>query len=78
MERRIWLINHNGSADLYTPIHPPRETRKLLVLVVQRRQRSVQKRMMHLQSCCFLVANLNLFLLPFSRSPASLLLKNGP
>ena len=23
MEGRIWLINHNGSADLHTPIHPP-------------------------------------------------------
>ena len=22
MEGRIWLININGSADLYTPIHP--------------------------------------------------------
>ena len=26
MEGRIWLINHNGSADLHTPIHPPRHT----------------------------------------------------
>ena len=24
MEGRIWLINHNGSADLHTPIQPPR------------------------------------------------------
>jgi len=24
MEGRIWLINHNGSAALYTLIHPPR------------------------------------------------------
>ena len=23
MERWIWLINHNGSADLHTPFHPP-------------------------------------------------------
>ena len=23
MEGRIWLINHNGSADLHTPFHPP-------------------------------------------------------
>ena len=23
MEGRIWLINHNGLADLHTPIHPP-------------------------------------------------------
>ena len=23
MEGRIWLINHNGSADLHTPIDPP-------------------------------------------------------
>ena len=26
MEGRIWLINHNGSADLHTPIHPPGHT----------------------------------------------------
>ena len=26
MEGRIWLINHNGSADLHTPIRPPRHT----------------------------------------------------
>ena len=26
MEGRIWLINRNGSADLHTPIHPPRHT----------------------------------------------------
>ena len=23
MEGRTWFINHNGSADLHTPIHPP-------------------------------------------------------
>ena len=23
MEGRIWLINHNRSADLHTPFHPP-------------------------------------------------------
>ena len=23
MEGQIWLINHNESADLHTPIHPP-------------------------------------------------------
>ena len=23
MEGQIWLINHNGSADLHTPFHPP-------------------------------------------------------
>ena len=33
--------------------------------------------MMHVQTCCFSVANLNLFLLPFLRSPSSSL-KNGP
>ena len=26
MEGRIWLISHNGSADLHTPIHPPGHT----------------------------------------------------
>ena len=27
MEGRIWLINHNASADLYTPIYPLRRVR---------------------------------------------------
>ena len=38
--------------------------RQFHVVVVQRRQRNVQKSVMHVQSCCF--ANLNL--LPFRRS----------
>ena len=42
-----------------------REIRKFHVVVMQRRQRNVQKSVMHVQSCCF--ANLNLLL--FCRSP---------
>ena len=41
-----------------------RETGHFHVVVVQRRQRNLQKRVMHVQSCCF--ANLNLLL--FCRS----------
>ena len=37
-----------------------REIRKFHVEVMQRRQRNVQKSVMHVQSCCF--ANLNLVL----------------
>ena len=29
MERRIWLINHNGSADLHTPFHPPLQVQRI-------------------------------------------------
>ena len=35
-----------------------REIRKFHVVVMQRRQRNVQKSVMHVQSCCF--TNLNL------------------
>ena len=42
-----------------------RENRHFHVLVVQRRQRNVQKRVMHAQSCC--CANLNLSLFSPSR-----------
>ena len=42
-----------------------REIRKFHVVVVQRRQRNVQKSVMHLQSCCF--AYLNLLLVCRSR-----------
>ena len=38
-----------------------RESRKFHVAVVQRRLRNVQKRVMHVQSCCFGVINLLLF-----------------
>ena len=51
-----------------------REIRQFHVLVVQRRQRNVQKSIMHMQSCCF--TNLNLiafFLIPLP-SPSSLLI----
>ena len=42
-----------------------RETRRFHDVVVQQRQRNVQKSVMHVQSCCF--ANLNLFLFCRSR-----------
>ena len=35
------------------PSSTKRENRYFLVLVVQRRQRNVQKKVMHVQSCCF-------------------------
>ena len=38
-----------------------REIRHFLVVVVQRRQRNLQKRVMHVQSCCFACLNLLLF-----------------
>ena len=41
------------------------EIRQCLVVVVQRRQRNVQKSVMHVQSCCF--TNLNLLLFCRSR-----------
>ena len=44
-----------------------REIRHFHVVVVQRRQRNVQKSVMHVQSCCFSDLNLLLFL-PFSLS----------
>ena len=46
-----------------------REFRHLHVVVVQQRQRNVQKSVMHVQSCCFAIAFLS-FSLP---SPSSLL-----
>ena len=38
-----------------------REIRQFHVVVVQRRQRNVQKSVMHVQSCCFACLNLSLF-----------------
>ena len=52
------------SCCLVFPSSTKREIRQFHVVVVQRRQRNVQKSVMHVQSCCF--ANLNL--LPFRRS----------
>ena len=49
---------------LVFPSSTKREFRHLHVMAVQRRQRNVQKSVMHAQSCCF--ANLNLLL--FCRS----------
>ena len=45
---------------LVFPSSTKREIRHFHFVVVQRRQRSVQKNVMHVQSCCF--ANLNLLL----------------
>ena len=45
-------------------LFPPstkREIRQFHVVVVQRRQRNVQKSVMHVQSCCFACLNLLLF-----------------
>ena len=64
------------------PSSTKREIRHFHVVVVQRRQRNVQKSVMHVQSCCF--ANLNLLL--FCRSCCrrrrhclnSLMLHRGP
>ena len=38
---------------LVFPFSTEREIRHFLVVVVQRRQRNVQKNVMHVQSCCF-------------------------
>ena len=53
------------SCCLLFPSSTKREIRHFHVVDVQRRQRNVQKNVMHVQSCCF--ANLNyLLFLPFS------------
>ena len=64
----------NSCAVFTNSIKRAREIRKFHVVVVQRRQRNVQKSMMHVQSCCFAHINL-LFFLPFSLPLPSLLLK---
>ena len=43
------------------PSSTKREIRQFRVVVVQRRQRNVQKNVMHVQSCCFACLNLLLF-----------------
>ena len=43
------------------PSSTKREIRHFHVVVVQRRQRNVQKKVMHVQSCCFANLNLSLF-----------------
>ena len=53
------------SCCLLFPSSTKREIRQFHVVVVQRRQRNVQKSVMHLQSCCF--AYLNLFFFCRSR-----------
>ena len=51
-----------------------RSIRHFHVVVVQWRQRNVQKSVMHVQSCCFANRNLLLSFMPFSlTSPSSLL-----
>ena len=47
------------------PFSTKREIRQFHTVVVQRRQRNVQKSVMHVQSCCFARLNLLLFL-PYS------------
>ena len=48
------------SCRLLFPSSTKREIRQFHVVVMQRRQRNVQKKVMHVLSCCF--ANLNLLL----------------
>ena len=55
------------SCCLLFPSSTKREIRQFHVVVVQRRQRNVQKNVMHVQNCCF--ACLNLLLFCRSRSP---------
>ena len=49
------------SCCLLFPSSTKREIRHFHVVVVQRRQRNVQKSVMHVQSCCFPCLNLFLF-----------------
>ena len=49
------------SGYLSIPSSTKREIRQSHVVVVQRRQRNVQRSVMHLQSCCFTCLNLLLF-----------------
>ena len=49
------------SCCLLLPSSTKRELRQFHVVVVQRRQRNVQKSVMHVQSCCFACLNLQLF-----------------
>ena len=49
---------------LLFPSSTKREIRQFHVVVVQRRERNVQKSVMHVQNCCFACLNL----LPFCRS----------
>ena len=49
------------SCCLVFPSSTKREIRQFHVVVVQRRQRNVQKSVMHVQSCCFACLNLLLF-----------------
>ena len=49
------------SCCLLFPSSTKREIRQFHVVVVQRRQRNVQKSVMHVQSCCFACVNLLLF-----------------
>ena len=54
MEGRIWLINHNGSADLHTPIHPPRHTSLPISCVLNK-----MKILSYLAFLSFFVGNLS-------------------
>ena len=57
------------SCCLVFPSSTKREIRHFHVVVVQRRQRNVQKSVMHVQSCCFVNLNLLLFSRPRCRRP---------
>ena len=49
------------SCRLLFPSSTKREIRQFHVVVVQQRQRNVQKSVMHVQSCCFAYLNVLLF-----------------
>ena len=51
------------------------ETRHFHVVVVQKQERNVQKKGMHVQSCCFAYKTYSFFFLTFSSPSASLDLK---
>ena len=71
LHQRSGKGNRKSLSCVYVP--ETREIRQFHVAAVHWRQRNVQKRVMHVQSCCF--ANLNQLLLPFSLPSRSSLLK---
>ena len=72
-KRQLQSSGKEKESCVLFPSSTKREIRQFNVVVVQRRQRNVQKRsVMHVQSCCFACLN-QLFFLPFSlSSPSSL------
>ena len=58
-KRLYWSLGKKKKVVFCSRLPQDREIRHFHVVVVQRRQRNTQKRVIHVQSCCF--ANLNLF-----------------